>query len=265
MYQVLSLRIGRVMKKYKTVLALSLSALVLTNCASRKDFIPLPENMQKAIGSTEAYLEGHHKEMGADIESSHISGAMGGGLLWALIDCGVMAYRQGRASDAMVDIQKELKAYNFQDSFNPRLEHVLRSTDWLRVNQINSVPELNPQTLTNISKRATSDVLLTSRLVYKLNPDFSVLTGTLYLTLYPMSAHLRKLAETEQPLSKPIFKMHVSATSSLPSSDKSIEERGKMWAENQGYYLKKSLDEITNQILSNLRQTLKHPNHLPES
>lgn len=255
---------SRYIMSYKQLITVSLSAFVLANCAGKQDFVPLPEVMQKSIGSTQAYIQEPQKEMRADIESSNISSATGGGLLVALIDCGVMAYREGKANDAMVDIQRALKDYNFQENLNGKLEHTLRSTDWLKLKQIKYVKEINDQTMAAAVKRGTSDVLLTSQFIYKLNPDFTVLTGTLYLTLYPVSAPFKKLAQTEEPLSKPIFKMHVSATSSLPSRHKSMEENGKIWAENNGESMKKALDTVINQVMTNLTQTLKHPNHLPE-
>lgn len=95
------------MKINKVIASFLSFAIVLSGCASRKEFVALPDSVQKEIGSTEVYAEECQKALIADIESSNISTYAGGGLLFALVDCAIMAHREGCANDALREIQSD--------------------------------------------------------------------------------------------------------------------------------------------------------------
>lgn len=256
----------RKMKKLKSLLFVFLYAAVLSNCTpARKDFISLPEKVQKELGTTEVYLVECDKQMKADIESSNLGVRTGGHLFFALLDCVVIAHRKGCADDALVAIQKEIQAFNFQEKFRDKFVRALQSTPWLHTSHINYVTSLNDETLEEILKKENRDGILVSKFIYKLNPQFNVLTGTLYLTLYPTSNKIKKMVNAEDSFNTPIFKFHISATEALPQqAETDMEENAKIWAQDNGSYLKRSLENIIYQILINLDKILKNPNHLTE-
>lgn len=238
-------------------------ALVFSGCATRKEIVSLPEKVQKEIGSTDVYLEECEKKMKADIESSNLSTYSGGGMLVALVDCAIMAHRENCADDALVDVQKEVATFNFQEKFRNRLSHTLQNTNWLHVQRINHITGINDEAHQEIFKKANTDCVLTSKFIYKLNPQFNVITGTLFLTLYPTSEKIKKMVNAENPLETPIFKFHVSATEALPQAGQDIEENAKLWAQNNGSQLRRALENILNQVFVRLDNVLKNPNHLP--
>ena len=247
----------------KNVTLISLCALVVIGCATRREVVSLPEKLQKEIGSTDVYLEECEKKMKADIESSNLSTYSGGGLLIALVDCAVMAHRENCADEALVDIQKEIQGFNFQERFRDRLTQKLKNTSWLHVRQVNHITGINDETHQEIFKKANTDCVLTSKFLYKLNPQFNVLTGTFFLTLYPTSPKLKKMVNTENPLETPIFKFHVAATEKLPEPKEEIQENAKLWSQNNGLPLKHALENILNQVFIKLDKMLQTPHHLP--
>jgi len=251
------------MKNSNNLLWISLCALVLSGCASKKEIISLPTTVQTEISSTDVYIEECTKKIRADIDKSNISTYTGGGLAFALVDAAIESHREESAEDALVDMQKEVQTFNFQEKYRNRLTQILQSTHWLQVQRVNYLAELNDAAHEEIFNKANTDVILTSKFIYKLNPQLNVLTGTLYLTMYPTSHKTKKMVNAENPLEMPIFKVHVSATEQLPQTGESIEENAKFWAENNGFHLRKGLESILNQVFVKLDQVLRNPNHLP--
>lgn len=252
------------MKKIKEVLLLSLCTVVLSNCSAQREFVSLPPSLQQEIGSTDIYAEECQKKLQADIESSNINTYAGGGLLFALVDCAIMAHRENSANEAMAEIQKDFEATNIQEKFKTRLISTFKQTNWLHVSQVNFLKELNKTTQEEILKKAQTDSVLVSRLIYKFNPALDTLKGTLYVTLYPTSVKLKKMVNAETPQEKPIFNFKVSAAKALPKAGKNMEENAKIWAQNEGKLLKSALEETFQQVFMNTEKILKDPTHLPE-
>jgi hypothetical protein len=234
------------------------STIMLTGCATQH-IVELPQKVQKEISSTDVYLEACEKKIRADVENPNLTTYAGGGILFALIDDAVMAHREDCANDALCDVQKKIATFNFQEKFQDRLSYALKNTNWLHVKQINSITGMNEEVL----KKTNADCVLTSKFIYKLNPNFDVMTGTLSLTLYPASNKIKKMVNAENPLERPILKFHVSASEALPKAVQDMHENAKLWSQNNGAHLKFALENILNQIFIRLDRILKSPNHLP--
>lgn len=66
---------------------------------------------------------------------------------------------------------------------------------------------------------------------------FDVLTGTLFVTIYPASLALKEKLNVTTPkeaLDKPIYKTKVMATYELPHFTEEIDENAVKWTENNG-------------------------------
>lgn len=252
------------MENFKRTIMISLCALVLSNCSARRELVSLPPSLQKEIGSTDIYVEESQKKLLADIESSNISTYSGGGLLFALVDCAIMSHREGCVEDAMIEIQKDFAAVNIQEKFKSKLIPVFKGANWLHAQQVNFVKEINKDNQEEILKKAQTDSVLISKLIYKFNPDLSVLKGTLFVTVYPTSIKLKNLVKTDNPQGTPIFTFKVSAAKALPENKKDMPENAKMWVQHNGNILKDALEEILQQVSINTEKVLKDPTHLPE-
>jgi FKBP-type peptidyl-prolyl cis-trans isomerase 2 len=240
------------------------SVLALSGCSTYQEFVPLHETVRKEISSTEAYAEDCQASLIADVERSHVATYMGGGLLFALVDAAIESHREGCANDAMVDIQKGFTSYNAQEKVKAHFMQSLKQAQWLHAGQVQSVKVLDEPTQANITQKSKSDTVLTARLLYKFNPDLSVLTGTIYLTVYPTSQKLRALVNAGDPLDKPIFKVNVKAAEALPVRSKDLEDNAKQWSDNDNRLLKDALDKITNQAFANLDRVLKNPEYISD-
>jgi hypothetical protein len=240
-------------------------AVMFSGCGgAKKNFVALPPELITQIGSTDVYLEECEEKMTAEIENSHISTYSGGGLLFALADAVVEANRTNTAAKAMQSIQKELEVYELRKKFSDGAAHEFFAAKWLNVHNVNYMSKLDEKTTKSIVDRAKTDALLVGRFVYKLNPSLDVMNGTLYITLYPTGANIRSMLNVKNPLAKPIFKFHISATEELHHKSKKIEDNANAWAESGGMRLKTGLDNIIYKIFHDLRNTLKNPEHLPE-
>lgn len=234
-----------------------------SGCATKKEIVSLPETVQKEISSTEVYIKECDKQIKADVEKSNISTYTGGGLVFALVDGAVMSYREDCADEALVNLQKEVAKFEFQEKFRDRLSHSLQNTNWLHVQRVNFLTDINDEVHQEIFRKANTDCVLTSKFIYKLNPQFNVMTGTLFLTLYPTSEKMRRMVSAENPLERPIFQYNISATESLPQAQEDIQENAKLWAQNNGFQAKRALESILNQVFHKLEMTLKTPQFLP--
>ena len=224
----------------------------------------MPEKVQKELQSTTVYIE-ENKKIKADIKASNIATYTCGGLLPALVDCIIMDVRQNRADEAMVDLQKEIQSFNFRENVTDRLTKELQSTGWLNVKQVHFVNDTSESLREAWVENSKSDGTLISRFIWQLNPDFSVLTGTLYVEVFPTSPQLKKLVNCEDPLETPIFKFNISATHSLAGSKESLEENAALWAQEKGCYVRKALAGVIEKVFCNLKKILQNPNHLPEA
>ncbi|MGL5784868.1 MAG: hypothetical protein ACRCYZ_05365 [Alphaproteobacteria bacterium] len=251
------------MNKPVKVVLFFLCSMMVTGCATQRGMIALPKKVQQEIGSTDVYLEMCEKKIRADVENPNLTTYAGGGLLFALVDCAIMAHREDCADSALVDVQKEIATFKFQEKIQDRLSHVLKNTNWLQVRKINPIATLNDEMIQEIFKKAKTDCVLTSKFIYKLNPNFDVMTGTLFLTLYPASTKAKKIVNAENPLETPILKFHVSATEVLPKAVQDMYENAKLWTKNNGVQLRMALENILNQVFLKFERILQNPNHLP--
>lgn len=103
----------------KKILLGSCAALILSGCASTPTRRALDTDAKKGLATTKAHLHVAQDEIIVRAESSNITAAMGGGLIWALIDSSVAKGRQGTVQTQItpfysavddVDVRKRLQA-----------------------------------------------------------------------------------------------------------------------------------------------------------
>lgn len=250
------------MKNFKSAFLVASIGLILSNCSTPPECVSLPEGIKNKIGSTDIYVEEFQKNLDADIESSHLSMYSGGGLLFAVADAVIMDHRKDCANNAISEIQKDFKESHIQEKFKSKLSSTFRKTDWLFVNQIHFVKNMNDEKQEEVLKKGNTDGVIIAKLQYKFNPNFDTLRGTLSVSLYPTSIKLKEMIKEEMH-SKPTMNFNVSATKTLISSGKGLEENAKIWAQDQGWFLQNALEELLEQICMNTEKVLKDPTHLP--
>jgi len=249
------------MKQLKNI-ALLCAVLILTGYASRqKEFIALPETVQAQLESTDVYLVDCPEQMGFDIKSSNVASYTGGGLIFGLIDAAIMSSRQSDAEEAIGCIQGELKNIKVQNILHDKLIPLYKNNDWLKTRHVHHVTDFSKEKCKALCNSSKSDGTLVSVFYYKLSPDFKTLTGTLHVTLYPTGENLMRLVKTTEPVETPIFKTNVSATEILENSKDDIKENAKLWAQDNGSYLKSSMESLARKLVLSLENVMKHPNY----
>jgi len=96
----------------------------------------------------------------------------------------------------------------------------------------------------------------------KLNPRFDVLTGTLFVTIYPASLALKEKLNVTTPkeaLDKPIYKTKVMATYELPHFTEEIDENAVKWTKNNGRLFLEGLEKVIRSLGVQLEGALKNP------
>lgn len=68
----------------------------------------------------------------------------------------------------------------------------MNQANWLHAGPVKILKNYDEQAYKETIQKSGSDAVMTSKFIYKFNPDLSVLKGTLYLTLYPASQKLKK-------------------------------------------------------------------------
>lgn len=253
------------MKQFKNSILLC-TVLILTGCATKqKEFVAIPATVQTKIESTDVYLVDCPDKMGFDIEASNVSTYTGGGLIFGLIDAAIMSSRESNAEEAIGCVQGKLKDINVQKMLHEKLIPLFQNTEWLKTRHVHHVKDLSKEKCKTLCDGSKTDSALVSIFYYKLSPDFKTLTGTLHVTLYPTSEKMKMLVNTKEPTEKPIFKTHVSVTKTLAGGKDDIKENAKLWAKDQGAYLKSSMESLVQSLVLSLENVLKFPQHSPES
>lgn len=175
-----------------------------------------------------------------------------------------MSHRQGSADDAMEALHGFIKEHQVSQKFKDKFNSVLSKTPWLHANTPYYVMALDNDVVENLCQTSKADGVLASKVNFRFNPAFDVITGTLSFVIYPVN-RLQKIVEASSPLDKPIFKLTLSAAESLPYKHSEIDKNSAIWATNNGFYFKQAFDSILETILIKLDKALKNPNYIIEN
>lgn len=248
----------------KNLLISFCTMVLLGGCSSPKEFISLPAALQESITSTDVYIEQPQVNMEADIKESNLTRYAGGGLLVAVIDDVIMSHRKECAEEAMTQLQKDFHSFNLREKLEQKINESFKKSEWLHAKKPTYLPALKEEELAEVLARSTSDTVAITKFSYKLNPDFTVLKGTLYLALYPASQKIKNLVSAEDSEKTPIFKFHVSTTEFLAKKGEDIQENATFWAQNNGLHFKEALDSILTHVFLQVDQALRNPSHILE-
>jgi hypothetical protein len=247
------------LKTLKT-LSIATAVLTLTNC-SQPTFIALPEELKDNITSSEAYYEKAQDKMYAQVESSNIT-ALNGGLLFILAESIADSVKENNAEKSLEPLQKFFKQADTDLKLRSAIQNALKSTAWLHVSKVSQAGSIESKDIELIVTNSGTDAVVVLEPDLRLNPRFDVLTGTLFLTVYPSGAALKaKLGvnTAKEALNKPIYKTKVMATFELPHFTEDVDQNAAKWAEFNGKYFIEGLDKVIKSLGAQLEAALKNP------
>ena len=236
--------------------------LILSGCAAQKVAL-MPESRAK-VGAAVVILEVPQEEIFAEINPSNSSAAMGGGLLFALIDTAV---NNSRAKDAELKVEpyrNALHDFDFQALLRREVERAVADLTWLDTVtvEVDRSPEgkLRQDRLAN----GTSDSIFVLRVGYSMTPDFGSLHVTGDAKILPTKAGEARrqkdaakpkataaTAASEKP-SQPLYWQTFTATQSTPAD--SPGPAGEVWTRNNGAALRAALEAATRNLVDQVAE-----------
>ena len=247
------------LKTLKT-LSIATAVLMLTNC-SKPTFIALPEELKDSIRSSEAYYEKAQDKIYADVESSNIS-SLNDGLLLFLAEKVVDSVKKNNVENSLAPLQKFFNQTDTDLKLRTAIHNALKSTPWLRMSKVSQANSIESKELELILTQSGTDVVVVLEPDLRLNPRLDVLTGTLFLSVYPSGSELKtKLGvnTAKEALDKPIYKTKVMATFELPHFTEDIDQNSAKWTEFNGKYFIEGVDKVIKSLGSQLESALKNP------
>lgn len=184
------------MNKILNYTILSILSIFIASCATPV-FRSLPPEAKKEITETNIVVIENQKTIKAEfIISTESTEAMGGGILWALIDSVKDSPRKEEQQQALKPIQFGLAKYNFSEQLANTLEKELSASKWLNVNKSQVFKDIN-----DIMEAAfpvkNGNALLVCDTEYRLTPSLRTLRIESFVSLYTKDKKLSEFASPE--------------------------------------------------------------------
>lgn len=240
------------MRIFKT--ACSFVILLLAGCAGPKNFVQLPDSIQKQIHSCDVVLLNPQKTVDADIKRSY----MGHGLLDLMVASMVEGVRSSKAQKLLQPIQNEMKEFHPDVLFQDKLRADLQKIKWLAAKDIKVVNGKEDELRDKIVQTSLKDTVLFVTFRYALTPEFESLAGTLSVEMYPVHERVCSCVKSEDPKKTPIYKTHFMSSFSLPVPENDKEDNAKHWSNNNGALLKKGINQVIDGVLKQLTEDLSN-------
>jgi hypothetical protein len=234
--------------------------LVLTNC-SQPQFIAMPEEFKDNITTSEACYEKPQDKIYALVESTNIS-ALHNSLLFSLVEGIADSVKKSDVDKSLEPIQAFYNQQSVELKLRTAIHSALQNTPWLHLTKLTVSESIESQNLEIVLKNTVSDVIVVIESDLKLNPRLDVMTGTLFLTIYPASTTLKAKLDVKTPkeaLDKPIYKTKVMASYELPYFTEEIDQNAVKWTENNGRLFLEGLDKVIHSLGVQLESALKNP------
>jgi hypothetical protein len=273
------------MRKYFLWLMMAGISGVLPGCTSglfsgfkSPKFIALPENLRHQAQRVEIYVEKPQAKIKFDFQT--IDPYHRRKSVWAAMGVGGFTElaRHYKFSQEMVkNLQPCFERCNLSGKFASYLGKTLQTVPWIKNPSVRYISTL--EDLDEATTLPQTDSILSVKIVYKLSPLGETLMGTAYVTLYPHSARIQKLAGDAET-STPILKFHAVAThnvwttpagvlgnpsiGTITSADGQIllQRNVQLWAANHGTALKYAIETTLASLMLQIERSLKNPDCL---
>jgi len=230
----------------KTIFSITIAvvAFMFGGCAVQTH-LPMTKDAQSKIQSTDVVIGLSQEEIYAEIERSNTSAAVGGGLLFALIDSAIESSRSEDAEALVTPIKNSLIDYNFPSEFETALSTELQRLTWLNNTKYQTRKPYSPNDVDSIVQAASADVLLVFNTSYRFSPGFKSLKVSTAVTGYAKSNELQTIAKQSNPDSeKPVLYMNSFMYSQpIVGEYTNSEDAVKTWSDNNSERVRAALTE----------------------
>ena len=239
------------------VVVSGLTLLLLGGCGATFR-VNMPNPAPAKISSTEIMMTVQQNEIYAEVERSNLTGAMGGGLLFALIDSSIESGRTEKAEEAIKPVRNALLEYNFNDEFIKATGEQLKKIDWLKISKINLIQLKPDQEIESVISKSASNMVLKIDAKYYLSPKFDQLVLEANVTAFPNDKDMKAIAEkyNADTDSTVLYRENFKKYERSVTVSKSLSETAGNWTVNNGATIKSAMQsavqELAKQIASGL-------------
>lgn len=246
------------MKKALTIGFLFMAIILFSGCAA-KSYIPLSESYRNKVISSDFVILQTQNEIVAEVEKSNAAAAMGGGLIWALVDAYYENKNATETEDFIQPIRNLLLNYQVEENLNKELPSILNNTSWFNSKSLKLVQNEEEKLLDQLLITTSSDALGIIKPTYGFDSNFLQLEMKMEFTLYPASKTTKNQETHDEKDHTPLYKTIVEHQYPLPNFTNKKEENAKLWTENQGQIIKVALDESIKEVIKKLNKELQNP------
>lgn len=228
---------------FRTTLLVALAALLLADPAAareRRNLNVLQESARVVEGGRAVHVLMAQPELGAAIDPSNVTGAMGGGLIGAMIDASIQSSRAGRAEVGITPIRATLFDFDADALAIETTNTALAALPWFGGQSVAFGRDNSPY-----AKNAALDAATTSQVAffeygYDVSPDFSTVRASVFMTLAnKVDANVRR---PEQRLLPRYLAYAHGLTSAVQLPNPTTpEENSVRWAANDGALIRQAL------------------------
>lgn len=195
------------------------------------------------------------------IHQQHVNSSQQYGLLGALVESVIVRsinedrYKQAKL---MSPINSAAINFNFGSQFREQFEKSIKNISWLNTTSVEKSPNFQRFNIDYLSQEKTNDSILVSDVFYKMEPDFSKITFTSYVVLYPNKPKLKEVArklspDTENPV---LYQNRFTYTYNFEESYTTPMLAAKGWATDNGGMVRRALENGIMHIASRIEKDL---------
>jgi hypothetical protein len=225
---------------------LLLAALAILSAGCRTPTrVPLNQDVQARIPSTDVIIALNQEEIYAEINQSRISQGTGGGLIPALIDAIVDNSRSKNAEAAIAPVRNAMLGYSCGAELQKSVQEGLAKVEWLHVSSVKQEQPYSDSVKDKILQGASTSAVLIMNTRYYLTHDFDTLQISSEVSVYPVSADLKTLAAKLDPNRDPplLYRNRLTVSSPLLGEFDDKEKASAAWCADSGKLVRSSMSD----------------------
>lgn len=228
---------------FRITLVVAMAALLLADPAAardRRNLNVLPESARSIEGGRAVQVSVAQPELGAAINPSNVSGALGGGLIGAMIDSSVQASRSGRAEVGITPIRATLFDFDVDAMAIATTNTVTAGLPWFGAQPAAFGRDPSPYAKNAALDAATAPQVAFFDYGYEMSPDFASVRVTVVVSIAnKVDATVRHPEQRLQPRYL-AFVQSVTSVVQLPNAT-TPDENSTRWAADNGALIRQGL------------------------
>jgi len=234
--------------------------VLMTGCAPAP-YKHLEQDARVYIQETDVVLAVPQEEIYGDIDSSNITTATGGGLLFALIDVMVESGRAKKAEKAVSPLRDKLLDYDYAQVLADELDVQIKKVDWLSAKELTLERSVNDTWAKDKVSSSSASAVLLMTAKYHLSANLDSVETIVDLKMFPNTESLEQFKEKQDADNSSInagdniYRNNIMVSTGLFSGATKDENKLALQADD-GTKLKDALTRNAKEVASKIHQDL---------